>query len=1458
VVGDYLIKLLLIGDSEMFNTAVLAFQYVRGFQEIATPKLRVAGQTNPVDKSIKHEAETKSNAYGIICILGESALVVPIIVLPRFLARKAANQGEGRKIDGLLSILVKAVVKEEVGGSGPQEKDQGTPSSLPIVTDDERGKTIAKEETPSKPTKRQLFPEMSTDTKRQSTSTGKTGTAGTQLAEKGTQAQSTKRQQFQNPSTELKKQKAISRLWTKDQRVQYDGRHGDDEKSITVEKREVSETKWLCPPSRALIFGKVDDSRAILSTRDELVVVGESLIEEVVRRLLYFRLIVTGSEESRSRWTEGALRVGIRCVSGWVVVNRRLVSCFRIFACSFAIMVEGEKPPKDKGVASGSNGGVIDQFDPLYLHSNDTNGIPLIGFKLEGTENYKIWRAAITIAIHTKNKLDFINGKVSRPEEEEFMQEQWDRCNSVVLNWILGCVSQDVFIGQVFSKDAKTVWDELEETYKYHHKFNALWRQYDSLVNLPDCICENSDKLKKHNQLLKLMQFLMGLDEVYAPIKSIILTTDPIPDVKGAFATLSTDESHRGTQSHSSSKMGNARKLNRPNLVCTHCNMNGHTADRCFELIGYPPNFKKNTGPNKGSASNNVASRNKDQSHTFTDDQYKRLMSLISEKSGSSSIPANIVGINRVISFCSSRLFNHNSNINSYKIYIGWIIDSGASQHMTYTVINMFNIVDVSKLNMTVGHPNGTTALVTYVGSLKLTNKIVIHNVLMVPGYQVSLLSVHSLSKDNKFRVIFDEDTCVIQDSVLRTQVGTGNESNGLYFLNTGKKLVNNNIQVCCLSKCIWHNRLGHPSDQVLDILRHKLNFETNTKIDLCEVCHKAKQTREPFPISEHKTKSLGDLVHLDVWGPYKVQSREGYKYFLTIVDDYTSSENKDYELELIDLNSLNFFNNDLGEDLSSTENTGNANKDDEGHPNDNIPEEATCEDLESAILEDNSLSEGDDTDYQEFNNQFQSQSPILNPDRQNESLRRQVNYSKLSIENYNFSTSLNKISEPKTYSEAAKDIRWIEAMNQEMEALNRNGTWIIVDLPIGRKPIGGKWVYKVKYQSSGEVDRFKARYVAKGYNQKEGIDYEETFSPVVKIVTVRCLLTLAVHNSWPIFQLDINNAFLYGELAEDVYMTLPEGYFDKDDKRVCKLVKSLYGLKQAPRKWNEKLVSVLLENDFLQSKNDFSLFTKNKNGIFIALLVYVDDIVITGNNNEEIKRVKEFLSSKFQIKDLGNLKYFLGIEVLESKGNLYLTQRKYCLEVLAEFGMLACRPCGTPIETKKSTTKDKKVVVDNLLSGVNNYQKLVGKLIYLTHTSLDISYDVHVLSQYMHAPLESHLRLAFRVLRYLKNASGKGISFVRSKDLSLSVYVDSNWANKKQSMLAKSSAEAEYRAMNTVTCESSAIQIAANPVFYEKTKHFEIELFFLRASLWENVKLYNLALGLEVKSLEVDGLKEL
>ncbi|GKC03714.1 ribonuclease H-like domain-containing protein [Tanacetum coccineum] len=256
---------------------------------------------------------------------------------------------------------------------------------------------------------------------------------------------------------------------------------------------------------------------------------------------------------------------------------------------------------------------------------------------------------------------------------------------------------------------------------------------------------------------------------------------------------------------------------------------------------------------------------------------------------------------------------------------------------------------------------------------------------------------------------------------------------------------------------------------------------------------------------------------------------------------------------------------------------------------------------------------------------------------------------------------------------------------------------------------------------------------------------------------------------------LNPNNAFLYGDLGEVVYMKPPEGYFPSDNK-VCRLKKSLYGLKQAPRQWNAKLTSTLIENGFSQSKSDYSLYTKSDKGVFLALLVYVDDIIITSNSISKIEKFKVYLKSKFMIKDLGKLKYFLGIEVVDTDKGMCLNQRKYVLDLLSKYGMLAYKRAKTPLMSKLVISNEASGK-DPLLENITDYQKLMGKLIYLTNTRLYFFYVVHCLSQFMYSPLTSHLKNVFKILRYLKSCPGLRIHITKTSGMFLNAYSDADWA---------------------------------------------------------------------------------
>lgn len=290
------------------------------------------------------------------------------------------------------------------------------------------------------------------------------------------------------------------------------------------------------------------------------------------------------------------------------------------------------------------------------------------------------------------------------------------------------------------------------------------------------------------------------------------------------------------------------------------------------------------------------------------------------------------------------------------------------------------------------------------------------------------------------------------------------------------------------------------------------------------------------------------------------------------------------------------------------------------------------------------------------------------------------VTYQNFSESHTKFLAAISAGVEPRTFHEAVQDPNWRQAMQTEIDALERNGTWVLSDLPPGKKPISCKWVYKLKYNSDGSIERYKARVVVRGDTQVEGIDYDETFAPVAKLVSIRTFLAVAVIKGWEIHQLDVNNAFLHGDLHEDVYMRLPPGFSSSHPNKVCHLRKSLYGLRQSPRNWFAKLATALRRYGFLQSHADHTLFTYCREDTFIVVLVYVDDIIVAGNDSQACKVFKNYLNDCFQLKDLGPLKYFLGIEAARNSSGLFLCQRKYTLDILKEAGLTGAKPAVTPM----------------------------------------------------------------------------------------------------------------------------------------------------------------------------------
>ena len=334
------------------------------------------------------------------------------------------------------------------------------------------------------------------------------------------------------------------------------------------------------------------------------------------------------------------------------------------------------------------------------------------------------------------------------------------------------------------------------------------------------------------------------------------------------------------------------------------------------------------------------------------------------------------------------------------------------------------------------------------------------------------------------------------------------------------------------------------------------------------------------------------------------------------------------------------------------------------------------------------------------------------------------------------------------------------------MDAQIRNRTYVLVPPHPSQHVISTKWLYSLKYFPDGTLKRHKSRWVARGHKQQQGINYSETFSPVVKSLTIRLVLQLAISRAWQIKQLDVNNAFLQGTLSDEVYVSQPPGFVDKDSPHhVCRLRKALYGLKQAPRAWYQELKTLLCSLGFRNSLADTSVFVYNDSGRIVYCLVYVDDILVTGSSPSLVTSFSTTLSNRFSLKDPTDLEYFLGIEATRTTHGLHLMQRKYIIDLLSRTKMEDAKPLTSPM----ATTPKLSLKSGAPLKDPTEYRTIIGSLQYLAFTRPDIAYAVNKLSQFMHRPTDLHWQATKWILRYLAGTASHGIYLRKDSPLSLS-----------------------------------------------------------------------------------------
>ncbi|GJQ91674.1 putative ribonuclease H-like domain-containing protein [Tanacetum coccineum] len=412
---------------------------------------------------------------------------------------------------------------------------------------------------------------------------------------------------------------------------------------------------------------------------------------------------------------------------------------------------------------------------------------------------------------------------------------------------------------------------------------------------------------------------------------------------------------------------------------------------------------------------------------------------------------------------------------------------------------------------------------------------------------------------------------------------------------------------------------------------------------------------------------------------------------------------------------------------------------------------------------------------------------------------------------------------EPKNYKEALTQACWIEAMQEELHEFERLEVWELVPPPDKAFVISLKWIYKVKLDELGGILKNKARLVARGYRQEEGIDFEESFAPVARLEAIRIFLAFAAHMNMVIYQMDVKTAFLNGNLREEVYVSQPDGFVDPDKpNHVYKLKKALYGLKQAPRAWYDMLSSFLISNDFSKGSVDPTLFIRREGNELILVQIYVDDIIFAASTPELCDLFAKIMCSKFKMSMMGKISFFLGLQISQSPRGIFINQSKYALESLKKYGYESCDPVDTPMVEKSKLDEDK----EGKAVDPSHYRGMIGTLLYLTASRPDLQFAICMCARYQARPTEKHLNAVKRIFRYLKGTVHRGLWYPKDSSFALTAFADADhagcqdtrrstsgqllgdrlvsWSSKKgRKSAGYPSTEAEYIALSGVVLKS-------------------------------------------------------